>query len=95
MQEPTKSKTTLSPQALRELRLQRQMSLKQFWGALGYSPSRGCAYETGKTKLPRHARRLVYLEYVAGVPTDIDSVRFQQFESVCRALDVIKGAAHG
>lgn len=78
MQDTTPTK--FSPLALRQMRQSQQLSLKQFWGAIGYSVSSGHSYETGKTdELPEHARRLIYLEYVAGIPTDIDSERFQQF----------------
>lgn len=67
------------------MRHSQQLSLKDFWGSIGYSTSRGSAYETGRTELPEHARRLVYLEYVAGIPTDIDSERFQQFETALKS----------
>lgn len=78
-------RANFSPQALRQMRKEQRMSLKQFWGAVGYTSSRGCAYETDRTELPEHARRLIYLEYVAGIPTDIDSERFAQFEAALKA----------
>ncbi len=74
-----------SPLALRGMRQAQQLSLKAFWGAIGYSTPCGSAYETGRTKLPEQARRLVYLEYVAGIPTDIDSERFHQFETALKS----------
>lgn len=61
------------------MRIERGMSLKEFWGAVGYTLSRGCSYETSKTKIPEHARRLVYLHYVLGVPTDPESAEARQF----------------
>lgn len=78
-------RANFSPQALRQMRKEKQLSLKQFWGAVGYTSSRGCAYETDRTDLPEQARRLIYLEYVAGIPTDIDSERFAQFEAALKA----------
>lgn len=67
-----------------------QLSLKDFWGKVGYTISRGSAYETGRTELPEHARRLIYLEYVAGIPTDIDSERFHQFETALKSISQVQ-----
>lgn len=77
--------TRLTPAAIRQMREGRGMTLKQFWEPVGYTQSRGCAYETDRTDLPEHARRLIYLEYIAGIPTDIDSERFKQFEAALKA----------
>jgi len=66
-------------ESLRQMRIARGMSLKEFWGGVGYTLSRGCSYETSKTKIPEHVRRLVHLEYVQGVPTDPDSAAAKQF----------------
>lgn len=57
------------------------MSLRDFWGGVGYTLSRGHSYETGKTPVPEDVRRLVYLEYVLGVPTDPDSEEGRKFAS--------------
>lgn len=70
----------LTPAALVELRTAKGLSQKAFWGAIGYSTTRGCSYETGRTPIPEHVRRLVYLEHVLGIPTDIDSEMFRTFE---------------
>lgn len=70
----------LSPSALLELRIAKGLSQKAFWGAIGYSTTRGCSYEIGRTPIPEHVRRLVYLQHVLGVPTDIDSEEFHAFE---------------
>lgn len=44
---------------------------RKFWGAICVSLSRGNAYETARTKpIPPEVRRLVYLHYVVGLPTD-------------------------
>lgn len=64
---------------LRQMRLARGLSLKEFWGAVGYTLSRGCSYETSKTKIPEHVRRLVWLHYVLGVPTDPESAEARQY----------------
>lgn len=83
----------LSPAALLELRTAKGLSQKAFWGAIGYSTTRGCSYETGRTPIPEHVRRLVYLEHVLGVPTNIDSEEFQAFESRLKAEKPLKVAA--
>lgn len=75
----------LSPEALIELRTAKGLSQKSFWGAIGYSTTRGCSYETGRTPIPEHARRLVYIAHVLGVPTDIDSDEFKSFEQCIKS----------
>lgn len=76
----TKTKRQYDGDALREMREQRGLSQKEFWGAIGYKLSRGCAYETGRTTIPEHVNRLVFLHYAAGIPTDINSAAFAEFE---------------
>lgn len=66
-------------EGLRQMRLASGLSLKEFWGSVGYTLSRGSSYETSKSKIPEHARRLVYLHYVLGVPTDPDSAEAREF----------------
>ena len=80
--------TRLTPAIIRQMREGRGMTIKQFWGRVGYSMSRGHAYETSRTELPEHARRLIYLEYVAGIPTNIDSEQFRQFEAAVSLMKV-------
>ncbi len=64
---------------LRQMRVERGLSLKEFWGGVGYTLSQGSSYETSKSKIPESARRLVYLQYVLGVPTDPESEEGAQF----------------
>lgn len=66
-------RSALTGKSLREMRTDRGMLLKDFWGNIGYSVSRGHAYETGRSKIPEHVRRLVHLQYVLGIPTNPDS----------------------
>lgn len=61
---------------IRALRMARNERLEDFWGAVGYSTSRGSAYETG-SPLPEHVRRLVYLHYVVGIPTNMQGAEFR------------------
>lgn len=83
----------LTPAALVELRTAKGLSQKAFWGAIGYSTTRGCSYETGRTPIPEHVRRLVYLEHVLGVPTDIDSEKFQLFEMHLKSNNTVSAIA--
>ena len=66
-------------QTLQRMRLERGLSVEEFWGAMGYKTSRGYHYEAGKSKIPEHVRRLVHLHYVLGVPTDPDSAEQATF----------------
>ena len=66
-------------EGLREMRMANGLSLKEFWGSVGYTISRGSSYETSKTKIPEHVRRLVYLHHVLGVPTDPDTAEAREF----------------
>lgn len=69
-----------SPQELNAARTELGMSLKKFWGAVGCSPSRGCAYEKGSTILPENIHTLLYMHYQLGIPVDITSAEFADFE---------------
>ncbi|AEY69633.1 putative WHTH_GntR-like protein [Erwinia phage PEp14] len=71
-----KSPNEINGSAIRAFRMARNERLEDFWGAVGYSTSRGSRYETGDT-LPEHVRRLVYLHYVVGIPTNMQGAEFQ------------------
>lgn len=83
----------LTPEALTELRKAKGLSQRAFWHALGYSNTRGCSYEAGRTAIPEHVRRLVYLHHVLGIPTDIDSKEFRAFEQRMKADKPVDVAA--
>lgn len=70
---------------LRKMRIASGLSLKEFWGRVGYTISRGSCYETSKTKIPEHVRRLVWLHHVLGVPTDPDSAETREFAAELKA----------
>lgn len=61
-----------------------QLNMKQaeFWRPVCVSGSRGCAYETGKTPIPAAIRRLLYLHYVLGIPTDISGREIKELAKV-------------
>jgi len=90
-----------SPKELNAARTELGMSLKKFWGAVGCSPSRGCAYEKGSTALPDKIHTLLYMHYQLGIPTDITSDEFADFErsmleaNPVHAVKAQKMLAHG
>lgn len=83
----------LTPEAVTELRKAKGLSQRAFWHALGYSNTRGCSYEAGRTAIPEHVRRLVYLHHVLGIPTNIDSKEFRAFEQRMKADKPVDVAA--
>lgn len=73
------------------MRDQLKMSQLKFWGAVCVPLSTGCAYETGKTaEIPKPVRRLLYLQYVAGVPTDATA---SELKTLGKAIQTSRQAA--
>jgi len=64
---------------VRKFREHLGLSLKVFWGAVGCTVSNGSAYETGKSEMREAVKRLVYMHYAAGIPTDPKSEEFVSF----------------
>lgn len=91
-----KNKPMTGPELL-AFRQSLNLSVKDFWKRLGYTPNRGWAYEAGRNRVPGHVHRLVYLEYVLGIPTDPgseDSVKFAEIlrdNNPARLLELRKG----
>lgn len=57
--------------SVRRLRESLELSQAKFWEMVGVSPLRGHRYENGIThSIPRDVRRMVFLHYVIGIPTD-------------------------
>lgn len=69
-----------------------KISLDKFWGAVGVAPVRGHRYETGVTKLPDTVKRLVFIQYGAGIPTDCASPEFMDFVATLRNSNPKKSA---
>lgn len=67
---------------LQDMRQKRGMSVKDFWDRVGYSLNRGYAYEAERSQIPEHVRRLIYIEYVLGIPTNPDSDDGRQFAEI-------------
>lgn len=80
----------LTVKALRE-----GLKLKQpdFWQAVCVSKGRGCAYETGRTApIPAEVRRLVFLHYVVGVPTDMTSTELKELSELAKFASPVRRA---
>ena len=71
-------------------RTERGLSLEQFWGAIGLSPTRGYRYESEVYKIPDTVRRLLFLQYGAGIPTDCQSEDFINFVAAMRQSNPFK-----
>jgi transcriptional regulator with XRE-family HTH domain len=77
-----KNENDINGVASLELRTKLKLTQKEFWGAVCVSGSRGCAYETGKTPIPAAVRRLLFLHYVLGIPTDINDREVKELAKV-------------
>lgn len=54
----------------RWLRERAGLDQASFWRSVCATPPSGCNYEQEKTNIPHAIRRLIYLTYVAHLPTD-------------------------
>ena len=61
----------ITGQTAKTLRKSLGMQQKDFWGAVCVSGASGSNYETLRTpEIPEPVKRLIFLHYVCGVPTD-------------------------
>lgn len=65
-----KNESDFNAQTVRALRDSLGMSQREFWGAVCISIARGSAYEIERNKIPAPVKRLLYLQYIAGVSVD-------------------------
>ena len=77
----------VEPDFLKDLRESMGLSLDKFWGAVGCARERGFRYESGKHEIPEIVKRLVFLQYGLGIPTDCQSDEFHAFAETLRAKD--------
>ena len=82
----------INPEFLRKYRESRKESLKTFYGALGSSISAGHSYEKGITNIPEETKRLLFLHYGLGIPTDCQSEEFLKFHDTLRSINAVKVA---
>ena len=59
----------VTPSAAKWLRNREGMTLSEFWGSVTSTAASGSRYEAGDA-VPQHLRRLIFLTYVAKLPTD-------------------------
>lgn len=74
----------MTPERLQAIRERSGLTARAFWARLGYSLDRGYAYEAGRGRIPEHVRRLVYIEYELGIPTDPNSDDGKEFSQMLR-----------
>jgi hypothetical protein len=67
------------PEFLIQFRKSRKESQTTFWAALGVPVTTGCSYEIGRSQIPTETKRLLFLHYGLGIPTDCQSEEFQRF----------------
>lgn len=68
-----KSESDITPVSVTALRAKLKLTQREFWPAVTVPAARGGFYENGRSGIPHEVRRLVYLHYVAGIPTDATS----------------------
>lgn len=74
----------ISPEFLKAYREEKKLFLKDFWGAIGCTTSRGHSYEIGKIETPEVVKRLLMLHYGLGIPTDCQSEEYENFAEALR-----------
>ena len=75
----------VEPDFIKDYRKSLGMPKCRFWGAIGCSETRGLRYESGASKLPETVKRLLFLQYGVGIPTDCKSRAFRDFENSVRS----------
>lgn len=76
------SESDFNALSVKQLRTELKLTQASFWSAVCVPGSRGCAYETGRTPIPAEVRRLLYLQYVVGLPTDITSKEIKELAAI-------------
>lgn len=60
----------ITPETAKWLRERAGLTQADFWRSVASSPASGCNYEQNNVGIPRPVRRLIFLTYVANVPTE-------------------------
>lgn len=76
------SESEFNALSVKQLRTQLNLTQRKFWEAVCVPNTRGCAYETGRTPIPAEVKRLLYLQYVIGLPTDITSKEIKELAAI-------------
>lgn len=80
----------LTAEFIEKYRTELGLSLDRFWGAVGISAPRGYRYETEANNLPDTVKRLLFLQYGVGIPTDCQSEDFLNFAAAMRQSNPFK-----
>lgn len=90
---PIKTEGDINALTVKELRAGLKLTQSDFWGAVCVSKGRGCVYETGRTApIPAEVRRLVFLHYVVGVPTDLTSKELVELAELAKFASPVRRA---
>ena len=71
------NENALTGSVVRALREKLDMNQGEFWRSVAASGPSGCRYESGED-IPRAIRRLIYLTYIAHLPTDTSTTEDAQ-----------------
>lgn len=82
----------ITPAFVKELRESMNMTLAEFWGAIGCRDTRGFRYEASQSKMQEDVKRLLFLHYGVGIPTDCQSPKFHQFVEFIRTKGTLQDA---
>jgi transcriptional regulator with XRE-family HTH domain len=67
------NETKITGEVARHLRTAAGESQRTFWERVGFTQSGGCKYEAGTTEIPKAARTVIFLRYVAGIEFDVST----------------------
>lgn len=78
---------------VKALRESLKLTQSEFWEPVCVRKGRGCVYETGRTApIPAEVRRLVFLHYVVGVPTDLTSKELAELAELAKFASPVRRA---
>lgn len=80
----------LTGEFIKNYRTELGLSLEQFWGAIGVSAPRGYRYESEMISVRDLIKRLLFLQYGLGIPTDCKSEEFLDFAAAMRQSNPFK-----
>lgn len=85
------NETQITGDVARAMRQRAGLSQHKFWDEVGITQSGGCRYETGRNEIPKAARIVFFLRYVAGikfdVSTDAGAAEIMQLSAPARKVD--------
>lgn len=82
------SEDDVTPGAVKALREHLRLTQGKFWPPVCVPKMRGCHYETKRTPIPVEIRRLIYLHYVVGIPTDIKASDINDIAETAKSVRI-------